>query len=75
MCCHSQPESASVRAAIGDARTLHALDPELAPFYCPACHRTFCGDHWRRDDVFDEDGFHDAIRGTCPDGHERLLED
>jgi predicted RNA-binding Zn-ribbon protein involved in translation (DUF1610 family) len=71
----TQPETASVRAAIGDARTLHALDLELAPFYCPTCRRTYCGDHWRVEDVFDEDGFHDAIRGACPEGHERLLED
>jgi predicted RNA-binding Zn-ribbon protein involved in translation (DUF1610 family) len=71
----SQRETPRVRAAIGDARALHALDPELAPFHCPACGRTYCGDHWRVEDVFDEDGFHDAIRGTCPEGHERLLED
>lgn len=71
----TQPETPAVRAAIGDARSLHALDPELAPFHCPTCRRTYCGEHWRTQDVFDEDGFHDSIRGTCPEGHERLLED
>jgi hypothetical protein len=25
--------------------------------------------------VFDDDGWHDSIRGRCPHGHERMLED
>jgi hypothetical protein len=70
----TQAVTADVRAAIASAAALHALDPELAPFYCPDCERTYCGAHWRREDVF-EDGFHEGIRGTCPEGHERLLED
>jgi hypothetical protein len=71
----TQPETPAVRAAIADAAALYALDPELAPFFCPECRRTYCGDHWETRDVFDDDGFHDSIRGTCPEGHERMLED
>jgi hypothetical protein len=70
----TQPETASVRSAIADAAALYALDPELAPFYCAECRHTYCGDHWQREDVFEED-FHDCIRGTCPEGHARMLED
>jgi hypothetical protein len=70
----TQKATDGVRAAIADAAALHALDPELAPFYCPECERSYCGAHWRREDVF-EDGLHDSIRGTCPEGHERMLED
>jgi hypothetical protein len=70
----TQPATDGVRAVIADAAALHALDPELAPFYCPECERSYCGAHWRREDVF-EDGFHDSIRGACPSGHERMLED
>jgi hypothetical protein len=70
----TQKATDGVRAAIADAAALHALDPELAPFYCPGCERSYCGAHWRREDVF-EDGLHDSIRGTCPEGHERMLED
>jgi hypothetical protein len=70
----TQKATDGVRASIADAAALHALDPELAPFYCPACERSYCGAHWRREDVFEGD-FHDSIRGTCPDGHERMLED
>lgn len=60
----------------GDAAALHAMDFEVTPFFCPACEACYCGDHWLRHDVFDpDDGWHDSIRGTCPQGHERMLED
>jgi len=78
-----QPLSAGladrVRAALatGDPGTLYALDHEFAPFYCPVCALSYCADHWDRCDVFDPDdpGWHDSIRGRCPRGHERMLED
>jgi hypothetical protein len=60
--------------ATGDARAAYEVDHELAPFYCPACARSYCGDHWQRWDEFD-DGFYDCTRGRCPEGHERKLED
>lgn len=65
-----------IRTAIetDDARVLHAIDPEYTPFYCPNCDASYCADHWQTRDVFDN-GWHDSIRGTCPQGHERLLED
>ena len=59
----------------GDVRRLHGLDLEFAPFYCPKCDAIYCGSHWVRWDVFDEDGWHDSIRGRCPNSHERMLED
>lgn len=62
----------------GDVRALHQFDLEVASFYCPPCRACYCGDHWVHWDVFeDEDGFfwHDSIRGRCPLGHERMLED
>ncbi len=61
--------------AMRSARALFELDFELAPFYCPTCALTFCGAHWRTRDVFDDEGFHDCIRGVCARGHERMLED
>lgn len=61
--------------ARADARGLHVVDREYAPFYCPTCDAVYCGQHWQRWDVFDEDGWHDSIRGRCPQGHERMLED
>jgi hypothetical protein len=70
----TQRETPAVRAVIGSARALYELDFELAPFFCPECDRSYCGEHWNATDIF-EDGVHDSIRGTCPEGHERLLED
>jgi hypothetical protein len=75
------PDAATseLRAALaaGDAASLYDLDPELASWWCPECQKSYCGDHWVRWDVFDEDdpNWHDSIRGRCPDGHERMLED
>ena len=63
----------------GDIERLYDFDREVASFYCPPCRACYCGTHWTRWDVFDEeeDGFtwHDSIRGRCPEGHERMLED
>jgi hypothetical protein len=69
----------NVREALADggAGVVFGLDQEYAPFYCPVCSRSFCGDHWERRNVFDEDmpNWRDSIRGRCPHGHERMLED
>lgn len=62
----------------GSAKDLYRCDLEYAPFYCPSCDASYCGAHWGRRDVFDNDGgfvWHDSIRGRCPEGHERMLED
>jgi hypothetical protein len=62
----------------GDVRALYKFDLEMASFYCPDCHACYCGEHWARWNVFDdEEGFtwHDSIRGRCPSGHQRMLED
>lgn len=58
----------------GDINALYTHDLEFASFFCPTCNVCFCGAHWRHWEVFD-DGFHDCIRGVCPEGHERMLED
>jgi hypothetical protein len=71
----SQFEPLRIAISSGDAKTLYQINLEYAPFYCPKCARCFCGAHWRKWDVFEEDGWHDSIRGVCPQGHERMLED
>jgi hypothetical protein len=60
-----------------DAAALFALDLEFVPFYCPQCNANYCGDHWDHWLVFDDDmpSWLDSIRGICPQGHERMLED
>jgi len=58
----------------GNAAALFALDSEYAPFWCPRCGTSYCRDHYRKFEVYDE-GLFDCIRGVCPKGHERTLED
>ncbi len=56
-------------------RDLYDFDHELNPWYCPECERMYAGKLWKPYDVFDDDGWHDSIRGRCPKGHDRMLED
>lgn len=72
-------ELAPLRVALesADVRQVFAFDLELAPFYCPACDAVYCSDHWDWWDVWDDElsGWRDSVRGRCPQGHERMLED
>ena len=54
---------------------LHDFDLELLPWYCPKCDILYPARSWHTWDVFDDDGWHDQVRGRCPQGHERMLED
>ena len=69
----------AARAAIraGDLPALLRLDPELVPFYCPACGATYCRAHWVLWDEFDPDdpSWYDETRGLCPNDHERRIFD
>lgn len=60
-------------------RFIHAIDPEWAPWYCPNCDAIYCRDHWLMQIEFEDDGglpgWYDLTRGTCPRGHERVLDD
>jgi hypothetical protein len=73
----SRSDAQALRAALDalDALALYRLDRELAPFYCPECAVSYCDRHWERWNVFDDDGWHVSIRGRCPNGHTRTLED
>ena len=78
-----QPVGAGMRArleaalAARDIPTVFALEPELTPFWCPACGVSYCSEHWDWWDVWDEElaTWRDSVRGSCPQGHERMLED
>ena len=58
----------------GDPAALFAIDREYAPFWCPTCRASYCGEHYRNWTLYD-DGFFDCVRGECPAGHERILMD
>src|SRR5215475_6108656 len=55
--CRVSPDAAvRLRSAlaVADARAVYEIDIELASFYCPNCSASYCGEHWRRWDVFDD---------------------
>lgn len=56
---------------------IFAFDFELTPFYCPTCDASYCSGHWDWWDVWDDEwvAWRDSVRGRCPQGHERMLED
>ena len=63
----------------GHARELYELDTEWASFYCPECDCVYCKAHWHTRIQFDDDddmrGWYDCTYGTCPKGHERIVDD
>ncbi|TXT54811.1 MAG: hypothetical protein BAJATHORv1_50062 [Candidatus Thorarchaeota archaeon] len=42
--------------------------------YCPKCDKIYCKDHYVTRVVYDQ-GFYDCTYGTCPVGHERIIDD
>lgn len=53
---------------------LHAIDWELAPFWCRKCKQCYCREHWMPIVIIDE-GFYDYTDGLCPAGHRQILDD
>ncbi len=60
-----------------DLNTLFSTDFETVPFYCPKCNACYCGDHYVTMPLFDpeESMYYDSLKGTCPQGHTRMLQD
>jgi hypothetical protein len=62
-------------ACAGDFATARAIDVDFAAFHCRACDADYCDTCWRLSPpVFDE-GFYDYTLGTCPQGHEQVVDD
>ena len=68
-----------LRAALerGLPEAVYQVNLEYAPFYCPRCAAVYCGACWHTYNVFDDEmpGWFEETRGTCPEGHERMLVD
>lgn len=65
--------------AKGDLAALHAFMDEQGidgglDAYCPQCDRIYCREHYNVREEYDE-GFYDCSRGTCPQGHSRMVDD
>jgi len=57
--------------ADSDAAALYRMGYAYAPFHCPDCPASYCGEHWKWRE-FDDDPF-SGIEGDCPRGHFHLL--
>ena len=59
----------------GDYGAARAIDVDFVAFHCRACDRVYCDTCWQLGlPVFDE-GFYDYTLGTCPHGHEQVVDD
>ena len=69
----------SARRAVqkSDPEALWRINPLWAPFYCPACKKSYCQKHWTTQVAFADDypGWYEHTSGRCPNGHTRLLDD
>lgn len=64
----------------GDLSKVHKYFKKSTDFeegidaYCPKCDKIYCSVHYQVREIFDE-GFYDYTLGTCPKGHERMIDD
>ena len=59
----------------GEYTAIRAADLDFIAFYCEACGQVYCDNCWSLGTpVFDE-GFYDYTLGTCPQGHEQIVDD
>jgi hypothetical protein len=68
------PVQALIDEGNADPLALRAISWELAPFCCPDCQLNYCKDDWNINIVFDEN-FYDYTMGTCPNGHQYVVDD
>jgi hypothetical protein len=57
-----------------DPLALRQVNPGLAPFYCPDCELNYRSKDWDTYVLVDE-GFYDCTMGTCPSGHQHMVDD
>ena len=67
---HLSRLTASIAAV--DESALYSLAYRYAPFYCPECPASYCGDHWAWHNF--TDGDIEGIEGNCPQGHFHVLQ-
>lgn len=58
-----------------DLSALHAMDPDFFGFICRRCGAAYCRNCWKNVYPTFDDGYYDETRGTCPRGHEQMLQD
>jgi len=56
-----------------DASALYRLTFSYAPFHCPDCKLSYCGEHWKWNSFDDDENGINGIEGTCPRDHFHVL--
>ncbi|MCV7195204.1 hypothetical protein [Mycobacterium angelicum] len=54
-----------------DACALYQIGYSCAPFHCPDCAASYCGEHWSWR-TFEDDPY-SGVEGDCPLGHFHVL--
>lgn len=44
-------------------------------FYCRECNKVYCEKHYLLWPIWEDSGWYDYTLGTCPKGHERVVDD
>jgi hypothetical protein len=75
----SQPVPAGGVGSVGqaireqDASALYRLAFSYAPFHCPQCKLSYCGEHWEWNRFQDDENGISGVEGTCPRAHFHVL--
>lgn len=64
-------EAVSEAIAARDAGALYRIGYSYAPFHCPDCAASYCGEHWNWR-TFDDEPY-SGVEGDCPRRHFHVL--
>lgn len=59
----------------GDYAAARGIDADFAAFHCRQCNLAYCDTCWRLSPPIFDEGFYDYTLGTCPQGHEQVVDD
>ncbi|UCC20880.1 MAG: hypothetical protein JSV62_06265 [Promethearchaeota archaeon] len=43
--------------------------------YCGECGKVYCKKHWKTRAIFEDSGWYDYTKSTCPKGHSKMIDD
>jgi hypothetical protein len=59
----------------GDYANARQIDSDFVGFHCRRCEAVYCQACWRLSPPVIDQGFYDYTLGTCPHGHEQMVDD
>ena len=58
-----------------DFKAVEKIKSDLVGFHCWTCSKSYCEECWKIGPDIVDDGFYDFTLGTCPKGHEHIVQD